>query len=433
MKRTSIFYLLIIWLCLAGSSCRQKQTITSLLVEAETLMYEHPDSALRLLETIQHPEWLTGQTQADYALLLTQARSRNLIPATSDSLIRIAVDYYRNSDQKEQKVKALLHLGDVYLDMGRYAEAALPLMQAEEWADGLEDPYVKYLIHIDLGYLNRKGKNYNSALDHYKTALQTNLSHEYTGWRTNDSGTTLKLSREEFVDSVCACLHQLRRATVVDFFTNQEAKQIQTALQGYDQVVVSREKEEIEGWLYRVLSGFMFIGMGVLVVVWYQKRKNRAQLQELRQQIDKITLLHEVDKEEIRDLNELLAQSKLIKQEYDEIIQLSTLQDIQALGVYLRIQQSPESYHVRTHLAALKHWLDITSENFATRLYNEYPHLSPTEINLCCLQRLGFSTERMATIMQVKVSSINQNIYRTCPKLGIENDKHKFKQHICSF
>ena len=79
-------------------------------------MYPSPDSALQMLEAIPNPERLTGQTQADYALLLTQARSRCRITATSDSLIRIATDYYRHSDNHARKAASQLYLADVYMD-----------------------------------------------------------------------------------------------------------------------------------------------------------------------------------------------------------------------------------------------------------------------------------------------------------------------------
>ena len=132
MKHTLILALLLI---LTGTACQHRTPITSVFAEAESLIYTHPDSALKLLQTIPTPQRLTGQAQADYALLLTQAKSRNQIYATSDSLIRIAVDYYQNSDEMEQKAKSLLYLGDVMMDMERYADATLPLKQAEELMD----------------------------------------------------------------------------------------------------------------------------------------------------------------------------------------------------------------------------------------------------------------------------------------------------------
>ena len=44
----------------------------------ERYMDVYSDSALLLLEQIPHPEKLRGKQRADYVLLLTQARDKNL-------------------------------------------------------------------------------------------------------------------------------------------------------------------------------------------------------------------------------------------------------------------------------------------------------------------------------------------------------------------
>ena len=93
MKHTFLILISIMMLCWSGSSCRKASATDSVFAEAERLMYTYPDSALKLIEAILNPELLVGQSQADYALLLTEASSQNLIYASSDSLIRIAVDY----------------------------------------------------------------------------------------------------------------------------------------------------------------------------------------------------------------------------------------------------------------------------------------------------------------------------------------------------
>ena len=136
------------------TGCQERKGTASILKEAEALMYTSPDSALQMLETISQPEQLTGKEQADYALLLTQARSRNRITATSDSLIRIATDYFQDSNDNARKAKAFLYLGDVYMDMQNHVEAMKALKQAEEVLDDAEAS-VQSLIYSNLAYLNR--------------------------------------------------------------------------------------------------------------------------------------------------------------------------------------------------------------------------------------------------------------------------------------
>ena len=90
MKNISLF--LAILLCLQLGSCRQSTDTASVLVEAETLMDERPDSALTLLKSIPSPEQLTGLAQARYSLLYSQALDKNYIDTANDSLIQIAVN-----------------------------------------------------------------------------------------------------------------------------------------------------------------------------------------------------------------------------------------------------------------------------------------------------------------------------------------------------
>ena len=78
----------------------------------------YSDGALLLLEQIPHPEELRGKQRADYALLLTQARDKNYLDSLqSDSLIKIAVDYYKNGEDKV-KAKALFYYGKVVVCRG---------------------------------------------------------------------------------------------------------------------------------------------------------------------------------------------------------------------------------------------------------------------------------------------------------------------------
>ena len=100
MKRTFLHFLQLILLAICFiTGCQGGKDTVSRLEEAETLIYESPDSALRLLEPIPHPERLQGKEQADYALLLSLARYRCYIPASSDSLIQIAVQYYKDKNE----------------------------------------------------------------------------------------------------------------------------------------------------------------------------------------------------------------------------------------------------------------------------------------------------------------------------------------------
>lgn len=93
------------------------------LLQAESIMDANPDSALTLLESIPFPENNDKANQAYYSLLLTKAQDKTYYNFTSDSIIRIALDYYEaiNDTQK---------LPEVYYYMGRVCHTLYDAPQA---------------------------------------------------------------------------------------------------------------------------------------------------------------------------------------------------------------------------------------------------------------------------------------------------------------
>lgn len=111
------------------SSC-SSSVKNPLLLSADSLMEDYPDSALSLLESISSPQQLPGADRAFYALLLTQARHKNYIPLDDDSLIKTAVDYYGDTEKSLKAAKAHYYLGATYRDMGRTSFAVEEYLNA---------------------------------------------------------------------------------------------------------------------------------------------------------------------------------------------------------------------------------------------------------------------------------------------------------------
>lgn len=150
---------------------RSEGQVARLLRQAETCMEEYPDSALVYLHQIPDPEKLTGENQADYCLLLTQAMDKNDLPLSSDSLIQIAVSYYSNKGDAECKAKALFYKGRVFQQQGNLEGATLLYKKAESMIPDLTDYYLVGLIYSYLGHLNRDEEHYKKALFYYEKAL----------------------------------------------------------------------------------------------------------------------------------------------------------------------------------------------------------------------------------------------------------------------
>ena len=545
MKQILLPILLLFFLTLLFTGCQDRKHMATTLLQAEALMYTHPDSALQMLEAIPDPEKLTGQEQADYALLLTQARSRCRITATSDSLIRIAADYYLHSDDHDRKATALYYLGDVYTDMGKYTEAIVPLKQAEEALEEVH-PNMQSLVYSKLGYLNRKSGNYELALDYYVKAVNMDRVSKKIEWFVSDLTNILNLPLSKVQDSASVYIKQLEnmlsdarpdlqakaynnigvyyykqdmqeqaayyfskaiqtsenvpyraflnlariydsegnieradslyeialqspvwatrariyealskrhldtknypeaitalkhyQAATDSFYTHRQAQEIQELQAKYDYEVLVREKAETENHLYRILLGGIGLLFAALVGTYWlytQRKKNLKRIQECIAEIELLAGERNKAKNEIQELNQILSQGGALR---DEVMQAkgewTSLDDIRALGLYTRLCQDLQYYNPSSDYDALLHWVDITSNVFATRIMEKHPHLSNSEVTLCCLARMGYSVSQIAEILHVKSTSVNRYIYRVCTVLGLPNNKESFLKYILSF
>ncbi|EGF51953.1 tetratricopeptide repeat protein [Bacteroides fluxus] len=169
MKNTLLIGFLLA--CGLWSSCTEK-AVFDVLDKAESSMETHPDSALFLLHHISHPGKLRGKQRADYALLLTQARDKNYLDSLqSDSLIGIAVDYYKDRDDDVKAGKSLFYYGKVAalqdkdtLAMQAYLDALARLEKTGEYK-------LRGLVYEYIGRINDARKMHDMALENYRKSI----------------------------------------------------------------------------------------------------------------------------------------------------------------------------------------------------------------------------------------------------------------------
>ena len=144
--------------------------MTDDLIRAEAWMNEHPDSALNLLKGIEQPELQTREHHARYALLYSQALDKNYIDLTSDSLINIAVDYYKDRDDVRAKFFSYYNLGRIYTNANNLTQATLAYMEAEQLVDELGDDYAAGLLYDQMGDIFQEYYDFSKALESYQYA-----------------------------------------------------------------------------------------------------------------------------------------------------------------------------------------------------------------------------------------------------------------------
>lgn len=142
-------------------ACREKAEVSPVVTQAERVMVSSPDSALSILEyycepTLTHIKKIPGDyARAKYALLYTQALDENKFFIGSDSIIKVALNFYGSNAYSRlcrgagkypgsrdtlqlDKAKSFYYLGRIFENGKKYEEAISAYLDAAALLDNLE-------------------------------------------------------------------------------------------------------------------------------------------------------------------------------------------------------------------------------------------------------------------------------------------------------
>ena len=250
-----LFLLLILGALLA---CNDPKPVTDALHRAEALMNEHPDSAWAVLNTLSPDEMGQNRTRALYALLYTQAQDKTYRDENNDSLISIAVDYYRHTDDVRRKFLSYYYKGRVYFNAKDYQNATLCYMEAKQLTDEVGDDYLAGLLYAELGRIYRLYYDYPKSLEAHQKAAECyeragKIRHRNYMWlnqalvfrnlnRFDESEQLLRMALESAQNGGDRTLVKTCMGSLVMLYI--EEKQMQKAQELYD------ELESLEGSHY---------------------------------------------------------------------------------------------------------------------------------------------------------------------------------------
>ena len=149
-----ILYILIGCTVLLNMQCSRngkEKTPLPELVHAESVMFDHPDSALHILQSMPMPSarW-DKENHALWCLLVTQAQYKQMMKIPSDSLVRIAYDYYKPTNNARRKAMSALYMGDINYDLGNIEEAMQYYLEGKTEVEKTDDYKTGYLIMSSL-------------------------------------------------------------------------------------------------------------------------------------------------------------------------------------------------------------------------------------------------------------------------------------------
>ena len=165
------FLLLLFGLLLV--SCQRRAD--RLISQAGGLMQSQPDSAMHLLQTIDRHS-LSGERLARYAIIYSIAQNKSGTDTRSDSLLRIAFDYYNRHTDDTLYARSQYYMGKYFIMADSTKQGEDCLRTAARLAGERGEYYTQYLA------LNRLSASvrYSDAplaLEYGKQALQVYSEH----------------------------------------------------------------------------------------------------------------------------------------------------------------------------------------------------------------------------------------------------------------
>lgn len=229
MKHFSVTYLWLVACMALMVACSSREALRS-MERAEQLLEDAPEEALRVMEGVDGEALRTEEDRARYALVYSEAYYYNYIDVDVDTLTQSIMDYYLESDDHNQRARAMFQHAVVAYNGGELAEAIVALTEAEESLAKRANRKLEGAVQRLKGNIYSEGCLYLNAYDAYVAAREIYAElglEEHVQFLDYDIGGTLiqlrrmeeaKVTLERVLDYaigvedanlVCAVAHEL--------------------------------------------------------------------------------------------------------------------------------------------------------------------------------------------------------------------------------
>lgn len=174
MKTTRLLPVLLMLVAVMFSCDKPQPEALSLLEQAEQMIEVDLDSALVLIDSIYYPEKsFNTEDYLRYHLVRVQARHKNFLPITEDTIIFDVKNFYLNhSNDPEKTALACYYCGWLHRERGDLNLAMLEYKEAKHHAENTGNTSFNALIQFNIGALFREHGLYSEGLENYIIAEQ---------------------------------------------------------------------------------------------------------------------------------------------------------------------------------------------------------------------------------------------------------------------
>ena len=161
MKKLALYLTVI----LCSLSCNVAGDDVAVQLEsAERLMKTAPDSSLTILESIDRNALKPRKLSARFALLYSMALDKNCIDTDDDSLITVALSYYKDRGTAKDRMLSYYYFGRVSQNGGNFTRAIIAFTNALDNAQSCGDVFYSGLIYRGLADIYGLTFNRNERL-----------------------------------------------------------------------------------------------------------------------------------------------------------------------------------------------------------------------------------------------------------------------------
>lgn len=145
---------------------------------AERIMLENPDSARKILESIDTSAYFCTSDRALYSLLLADVRYHTKTGDTSYMYLRPALDYYSTHHATDRAARAYFLAGIIDYNAERYNDAIVNLLKSQSRADESGNLRQKGLAERHLGDVYNELYDWVSADTYFTLSYETFLKSQ---------------------------------------------------------------------------------------------------------------------------------------------------------------------------------------------------------------------------------------------------------------
>ena len=229
VKHFGVTYLWLVACMALMVACSSREALRS-MERAEQLLEDAPEEALRVMEGVDGEALRTEEDRARYALVYSEACYYSYIDVDVDTLTQSMMRYYLESDDHNQRARAMFQHAVVAYNGGELAEAIVALTEAEESLAKRANRKLEGAVQRLKGNIYSEGCLYLNAYDAYVAAREIYAElglEEHVQFLDYDIGGTLiqlrrmeeaKVTLERVLDYaigaedanlVCAVAHEL--------------------------------------------------------------------------------------------------------------------------------------------------------------------------------------------------------------------------------